>query len=472
MYIMNVMIFGASCAPCISQYVKNMNAEKFHEQYPLATSAIKQNHYVDDYLDSVDTVEEALTLATEVKYIHSKAGFNIRNWVCNHKEVSNALNEYENHQHKSLNLGSELDVDKILGVFWKSTDDSICFKLSPYILESETFIGTKTPTKRELLKMLMTIYDPLGLIGHYLMYLKIVLQEVWRSGVGWDEEIQPLQISKWSNWLSRLPEIQHLKIPRCYLQSFKNYNDLDVQLHTFADASENGYAAVSYFRISDGNDVVVSLVGSKTRVAPLRITSIPRLELMAALIAARFANSIVSSTTIQISQKIFWSDSRTVISWIRSDHRRYHQFVAFRVSEILDTTELSEWRWITGKFNVADDATKWTKNGPDLNNSSRWLNGPEFLKHPQIRWPCEEGVEAVTECELRQHLLLVQEVIQVIDVYRFSQWRRALRAMAYVIRFINKMKKNKISSESHLEQYELKLAEAILIKQAQEEQYL
>lgn len=360
-YAMNVMIFGASCAPCISQFVKNINASKFEKQYPTAAAAIQQNHYVDDFLDSVDTVAEAISLASDVKYIHSTAGFNIRNWLCNNNDVVNAISENENHQQKSLNLGSELDADKVLGVFWKSNDDLITFKLSPYILESDLFLGNKTPTKRKLLKILMTVYDPLGLIGHYLMYLKMVLQEVWRSGVEWDEEIQAPQMVKWRKWLALLPEIQNIKIPRCYLQTFNIYDNLNVQLHTFADASENGYAAVSYLRISDGSNVVVSLVGSKTRVAPLRITSIPRLELMAALIASRFASSIASSLSIKISQKIFWSDSKTVICWIRSDHRRYHQFVAFRVSEILDTTELNEWRWISGKLNVADEATKWLK---------------------------------------------------------------------------------------------------------------
>lgn len=77
---------------------------------------------------------------------------------------------------------------------------------------------------------------------------------------------------KWSRWLSFLPKIENISIPRCYLQTFRSYNNAEVQLHTFADASENGYAAVSYLRIS--------LVGSKTRVAPQRVTSIPRLELM------------------------------------------------------------------------------------------------------------------------------------------------------------------------------------------------
>ena len=132
-----------------------------------------------------------------------------------------------------------------------------------------------------------------------------------------------------------------------------------MQLHTFVDAIENGYAAVSYFRISNGSYIVASLVGSKTIVALLRVPSIPRLELMAVVIASGFSNSIIRSTTLKISQMMFWSDSTTAISWLKSDQKKYHQFVAFRVSEIFDTTDLDGWRWINGKLNVADEATKW-----------------------------------------------------------------------------------------------------------------
>ncbi|XP_059223223.1 uncharacterized protein LOC131997003 [Stomoxys calcitrans] len=468
-FIMNVMIFGASCAPCISQFVKNLNANKYRNQFPAAANAIVHNHYVDDFLDSVDTIEEAIHLARNIKYVHSKAGFNIRNWICNNSDVLKAINGEHGQNQKDLNLGSGVDTDKVLGIFWSSRDDFITFKVSPHLKESNLFVKGKTPTKRNLLRILMTIYDPLGLIGHFLMYLKIVLQEVWRSGVGWDEEIHPPQMTKWTNWLSHLSEIEDIKIPRCYLQTFKSYHNLDVELHTFADASENGYAAISYLRISDGSEVVISLVGSKTKVAPLKMTSIPRLELMAALIASRFATSVVNSATINIRQRYFWSDSKTVISWIKSDHRRYHQFVAFRVSEILELTELSDWRWVPGKLNVADEATKWKRCGPDLSNGSRWMNGPDFLREPQDAWPTQVEIQTGTDCEQRHHILAIDEVSSFVNIERFSQWRRAMRAVAYAIHYINKLRKPDHHCE--LTQDELIKAETVLLKQAQKVVY-
>lgn len=470
-YVMNVMIFGASCAPCISQYIKNVNASKFEGQCPAAAAAIKDNHYVDDFLVSTDTVTEAKQLSIDVRYIHSQGGFNIRNWCSNSSEVLKELSAKENCDSKCLNIGDSLEPEKVLGVFWVPSDDIITFKISPNLLQN-TETNNDGPTKRKVLKVLMSIYDPLGLIGNFLMYLKIVLQEIWRSSVGWDEPIMSTQAEKWEKWLSFLPQLLGIKIPRCYLHHISNYNEVDVQLHTFVDASENGYAAVSYFRISNNSSVAISLIGSKTRVAPLKLASIPRLELMAAVIGARFASTIAENHTINIKKKIFWSDSRTVLSWIRSDHRKYHQFVAIRVSEILDISNMNEWRWISGKMNVADDATKWSKS-PDLSHSSRWLNGPEFLRSDESEWPTGGSDAMNTELELKEHILVAQRSEpMLIEIERFSRWCRLLRSMAFVVRFVERLKSNSNKLAIELTQEELRKAEKILLQEAQKVSFL
>lgn len=195
-YVMNVLIFGASCAPCISQHVKNFNASKYETAYPKAASAIKHNHYVDDLLVSTNTEEEACKLAKDIRYIHSQAGFNIRNWCSNSSSVLNDLNCIDNSTDICLKKSNGLESEKVLGVYWVPAVDVITFKISPSLLKNEIFLGKKEPTKREVLKILMSIYDPLGLIGNFLMYLKIVLQEIWRSGVDWDEPISEQQVAK------------------------------------------------------------------------------------------------------------------------------------------------------------------------------------------------------------------------------------------------------------------------------------
>ncbi|XP_055633361.1 uncharacterized protein LOC129773742 [Toxorhynchites rutilus septentrionalis] len=128
-------------------------------------------------------------------------------------------------------------------------------------------------------------------------------------------------------------------------------------MHTFVDAGENGMAAVVYLRFEEDGLVECALVGAKTRVTPLRYLSIPRSELQAAVIGTRLANTVTKSFSLRISQRYFWCDSRNVLCWLRSDHRRYSQYVAARVREVLDTTEIDEWHWIQSEWNVADDGT-------------------------------------------------------------------------------------------------------------------
>ncbi|XP_058455031.1 uncharacterized protein LOC131432642 [Malaya genurostris] len=281
----------------------------------------------------------------------------------------------------------------------------------------------------------MTIYDPLGLIGNFLMYLKVLLQEIWRSGVGWDDEIPTKLDEKWKVWLCVLPSVEQVQIPRCYRQVTAIDKNYVTQLHIFVDASESGMAAVVYVRFEQNSQIECALVGSKTRVAPLRYLSIPRMELQAAVIGVRLADTIAKSHRLTISERFFWTDSRDVICWLQSEHRRYSQFVACRVSEILESSTMSEWRWISTKLNVADEGTKWQKV-PDLKPTSRWFRGVEFLWMPMSVWPPSVHSGSTTE-ELRSNILhhTIQE--PAVCVERFSKWKRLLRTVAYVKRFVS-----------------------------------
>ncbi|XP_075163374.1 uncharacterized protein LOC142236009 [Haematobia irritans] len=466
---MDVMIFGATCAPSISQYIKNLNATSYEQDFPIASKCIKENHYVDDLLISVDTPEQAVILIADVTYIHEKAGFNIRNWISNSHVVMNSLHQNGEEKEKCLNIGEGKQVEKVLGIFWEHNGDSITFKISDWLRETNVLAECKKPTKREILRTIMAIYDPLGLIGHIIMYVKILLQEVWRSKIDWDMEIPDSLMVKWTQWIKILPDMQNLKIPRCYLQYFMNYSDVEVQLHTFVDASRDGYAAVCYFRLMKDSTIVCSIIGSKTKVAPLKIISVPRLELMAALIGARFADYIAKNHKIKIDRKFYWSDSKTVLSWLKSDHRNYHQFVAFRVTEILDLSNIREWNWISTKQNVADDATRWGKL-PNITKSHRWFKGPEFLNQPEGSWPNPEIIPESTQEESVHHSMTLAKYCPPFDVQRFSRWERLKRSAAYVVRFLQNCRSS-IKEKGELTQSELMKAENLLYRQAQKEKY-
>ncbi|XP_058448672.1 uncharacterized protein LOC131428643 [Malaya genurostris] len=429
---MRVIIFGSTCSPSCAQFVKNQNAQRFQHQFPRAVEAIVDEHYVDDMLSSVESEAEAIELAENVRFIHAQAGFEIRHWLSNSQHVQATLDTGSNAQ-KSLNIGNPLATEKILGMWWCTTTDTFTFNVSPRI--DRTLLSDETvPTKRQVLRTLMMVYDPLGLIGNFLMYLKILLQEIWRTGVAWDDPIREEQSRKWRIWLDVLPAVATVSVPRCYRSIVPVSKNTLIQLHMFVDASENGFAAVAYLRFQYKNCIECALVGSKTRVAPLRFVSIPKLELQAAVLGAHLASSIEEPHKLKPVQRFFWTDSRDVICWIYSDHRRYSQYVAFRVCELLESTEISEWNWISTKLNVADEATKWQKV-PSLEPSSRWFRGPAFLWKAEKDWPMSNTNFGITSEELRVSSLhhFIRE--PALKFEYFSSWGQLVQRIAYVRRF-------------------------------------
>ncbi|XP_052873633.1 uncharacterized protein LOC128278951 [Anopheles cruzii] len=475
-YALTVMTFGAACSPSAAQFVKNINAERFVEKYPKAVDCIKTLHYVDDMLASVDTEDEAIKLCEEVRYIHAQGGFEITNWLSNSERVLCSLQQQEKQPplpketSQVHNLCPTPSTAKVLGMWWDMKADVFTYRRS-IKHEEELLSCRRPPTKRDVLRTLMAVYDPLGLIGHYLMYLKVVLQEIWRAKIDWDEELSSDLIVKWKAWVELLPDLQRVSVPRCYDSTRYRENSI-VQLHVFCDASECGMAAVAYFRIVKDSSIKCALIGSKTRVAPTSFVSIPRLELQAAVIGARFASNIAQSHEIPIVERFFWTDSRNVISWLKSDHRRYSQFVAFRVSEILETTKANNWNWISTKLNIADDATKWTTT-PRLDPGSRWFQGPDFLWATMDQWPNRTFEGSDTQEELRPNLLHHHIQDRFLEFERFSKWRRLVRAIGYVLRFTGNARCIKKSSRCSgpLTEDELGRAERIIIRVAQQETF-
>ncbi|XP_044761992.1 uncharacterized protein LOC123319195 [Coccinella septempunctata] len=474
-YEMQVMTFGATCSPTCAQFVKNLNARQLTQRQDIL-DAIEMKHYVDDYLDCTDTVDEALEKIFEVKRIQNLGGFELVDWTSNSKDVMDALSTQEDFICKDLDLDSDRSIQRILGLSWDSKLDSFCFKLKSNIFEVETRNGT---TKRQILKIVMSIFDPLGLIANLTVRGRILIQDIWKSGIGWDDSVEHEQYKTWKLWLLDLQKITNISIPRCYSTSISKAER--VELHIFCDASKRAYASVAYLRMIAQTSIDVSLIFARARVAPNKPISIPRLELQAALMGSRLKKMLIKTLEIKIDKTYLWTDSTTVLHWIKNDGSKLGQFESHRVGEIQESTDSSDWHWVPSKSNAADNATRtYFDDGNNL-DFNRWHNGPEFLQLlDEMTWPIKKtdcgGISKNSEDEEDiQPIEFLATILEndscLPDINRFSKWMRLIRATAWVLvvakLLISKLRSKNSQIIAEITTSDLEEAEIRLIKQCQ-----
>lgn len=223
---------------------------------------------------------------------------------------------------------------KTLGVVWNNNTDNFSYKIVD--------ITRSSITKRTILSEISSIFDPLGLIGPCIITTKIILQQLWTLRLGWDDQIPDNLTAKWLKFRYLVNEF---KIPP-YISCI---DPISVEVHGFSDASNVAYGACVYLRsVSANNDVTVRLLCAKTRVAPLKVLTIPRLELCAALMLSRLIRIISRNITIAIKY-FLWCDSQVVLCWIQTPPNLLNTYVGTRISEIQELTEKCSWNYINTK---------------------------------------------------------------------------------------------------------------------------
>ena len=444
-YIMSSLLFGAKSSPCSALYIKNKNAREFALRFPESADSIINNCYMDDFLDSCNTTHEAEERIRQVIQINSAANWQMHGWASNEPSVLRVIKENNTVDSISLVKSDEKE-ERVLGLQWLTESDSLAFRFGETKIAPDLRQGNKVPTKRQFLSVIMSVFDPLGLISPFTIQARILLQDIWTSQVKWDEKLHDSEFERWKCWLKALETVELCKIRRCY-QACGN-EIISVELHVFCDASEKAYAAVAYWRFKLRDSIHTSIIMSKSRVAPLKPTTIPRLELQAAVLGVRLAETIINEHKFQVERRVFWSDSQTVLRWVRNNPRDYKTFVMNRLGEISEKTKVSEWKWVPTKDNPADDATRWAPDA--LSSDSRWFIGPPFVREAEDLWPIEETFKTnqleLEKCvELRQVICNISEPIELPphlpDYNRFSSWSRLIRSTACVLLSVDKWKK-------------------------------
>ena len=230
-------------------------------------------------------------------------------------------------------------------------------------------------TKRGLLSLVSSIFDPLGIVTPSLIEPKLIIQELWRQQIDWDE-LLPLELhSRWMAWKTSISSLSDVTINRWY--GFDQ--SCSPELHIFADASEKAYGAVSYIKSTTASSVNVSFVLAKSRLAPLKGNlTIPKLELQAAVVATRLKNSILERLEVHQNNIYFWSDSMTTLKYIKNENRRFPPFVMHRVNEIRLNSSKESWKFVPGDYNPADHCTRYTRLD-EIKELPNWLKSPPFL---------------------------------------------------------------------------------------------
>ena len=425
---------------------------------------------MDDFTGGEFTIEAAIEYYKKLKLRYLEGNFNLWKWRTNNEELRPAIKENEP---DDLASSSETHNRKHLGVIWNDSDDLLGFDFTQIIEEADT------PTKRSILRIISKFYDPLGLIQPIIVSLKVLFQNLCKEKLTWDENLPDHLLNEWVRIRKHLHTLTELFI-RCYLINEISDPFTKYKLHGFSDASLQAYGACMYIRgITHSGNIKCSLISSKSRVAPMKTVTIPRLELLGNLVLSRLYVTI-SSVLIEfynVERTVLSTDSQITLAWICSVNKEYKVFVENRVQEIRKLTKLEWWKYCNTNSNPADLITRSWNSPCNLINEIFWWNGPAFLHQPEEQWqPAIENNEIDdTELEIKTVTLLVtsderekHSIEQLINIDNFSCVQKMYRVTAWTLRYLNnlklKIKKKTEHLSSVLSTDEVRTAEDLWIK--------
>ncbi|UYV65880.1 hypothetical protein LAZ67_3005787 [Cordylochernes scorpioides] len=332
------VVFGVTSSPFLLAATLKLHLE----QYEREVISLLKCMYMDNCVNSVTSLEEALVFQQQSIDLLSPAGFNLREWQMGGPSISldrenNA--EIENQTHKL--------------------------------------------TKRIMLSEAHAVFDPLGLFSPFTIVPKIILQQCWKSELKWDQPVPEDIAKKFVEWQSQIPELLSARIPRWVMRDgFEQ-----ASLHVFCDASQDAYATCIYIRTVKNKEVNVQLVALKARVAPKNKLTIPRLELMSCLIGSRLTKQVMKniSESIAIPEPNiwFWTDSSTALRWIQNK-KPWATFIRNRVNEICSISKKENWHHVSGANNPADLPSRGSSVKKLIEH--RWWEGPSFLWGEEASW--------------------------------------------------------------------------------------
>ncbi|GFU45189.1 integrase catalytic domain-containing protein [Trichonephila clavipes] len=353
----------------------------------------------------------------------------------------------------------------VLGLIWNLKDDCLSCNINCQKNEG------KAITKRSLLSIANHIFDPIGFTAPVTLKPKLILQEIWKLKLEWDENLPKGILNQVKKWLEQLPILASIKIPGCLNLSSNGIKRLT--LHVFCDASKKAYAACVFLRVEYEENVFVKLIQAKARVAPLKDISIPRLELLACVLGTRLAASVKNDLNLPDVRIYYLTDSMTALAWIQRT-RDWGVFVSNRVKEIRNLSHVSSWEHVPSEKNFADILSRGC-NAEQL-VYLRWWEGPSWLSETPVQCPRSKQVpdEEAVNLELRKSVLVnTAKRIEEFNWHSqyFSSYLKVVRMIAWIFRFFKNAKRIDVCNTSEITFSEFDHAEKTVIKLIQMEKF-
>lgn len=462
-YRLNTVTYGTKNAPYLATRALRQLCDDEEQSFPAASFAAREDFYIDDILTGSHDLESAVELKRQMILLLQRGGMTLHKWNSNHVSLINHESCNGNYSFDDFN---QVNSVKALGVLWRPILDCFSYKL--------TIQPQANSTKRTILSDISRIFDPLGLIGPVVTKAKLFMKDLWMIHLDWDTPLPEPTRMKWLEYVSLLPNLENLSIPRY----FDNNNK--VTLHGFADASSVAYGAAIYAQCNISNVTSsVHLLCSKSRVAPVKPVTIPRLELCAALLLSHLMERVISALKLRDYDIVLWSDSTIVLAWLKKPPHELKPFVANRVATIQELTKNSQWNHVSSSENPADLLSRGLM--PDqIQTQDLWWHGPSFLRDSAARTEtCDlEHATILSDftCELKQQKntnltsVVNNDVISYL-VFSNNHYLKLIRILSFVYRFLNNCRRSLPSRVGPIARGELEFAETKILHYVQRKEF-
>ena len=434
------VLFGLTSSPFLLQATLVEHINKLFDLYPELVKRILDSFHVDDFVSGTDNIDEGKRFFLLCKAHLKKGSLNLTKFQSNSVELENSIYN-ETNEIKKIDANA---TTKVLGILWDKSNDVIKFEFDSIYQNLKN-----SKTKREIIQSIASIYDPLGIINPVVVTLKCFFQELCTYSLSWDETLPENILLKWEKIVTSFKSVESIILHRCYCFWLPNIPIISIELHGFSDASLAAYGACIYllFVKKDGEKKCV-LITSKSKVSPLKKQTIPRLELLGALLLANLLhNTKIELRNYKNLTEYAWIDSTVAYYWI-TNNKSYKPFIQNRKEKITKLITPNKWNLVNTKDNPADIVSRGST--PDeLNSQNIWFEGPKFLYLSKNLWPKIISIADEELLEINTHLVTNSRNVNLsslIQPENYSKMNRLLRVTAYVLKFIFKLKSIKVKN--------------------------